>query len=61
MLLYEYLLGGEHEFEPGRAGGGGDNLPHLSLLEHKLEAIREVNKEGDRRPIPLGKGSCRLK
>ncbi len=32
-----------------------DSLPHLSLLERKLQVVKQMNMETDRRPVPLGK------
>jgi hypothetical protein len=37
---------------------GSDSLPHLSLLQRKLQAVKQMNMETDRKPVPLGK--CRF-
>jgi hypothetical protein len=34
---------------------GSDSLPHLSLLQRKLQAVKQMNMETDRKPVPLGK------
>ena len=45
---------GDNEFHPGRSRGGGDSLPHLNLLERKLEMLKKMNQENERKPIPQG-------
>ena len=56
MICKYQNSGGEHAFQGNRVGGEGmgDPLPHISILENKLEALREVNKAGVRAPIPQG-------
>ena len=42
-------------FPPVIRSSCSDSLPHLSLLERKLQAVKQMNTETDRKPIPLGK------
>lgn len=45
---------GEHEFHPGRSRRGGEALTHIAMLESKLDILKNLNKETERTPIPLG-------
>ena len=43
------------EFHPGRLKSSDcDNNSQLTLLEKKLEIVKQMNKESSRLPIPLG-------
>ena len=46
---------GDSEFHPGRSRRGGEALTHIALLERKLDILKNLNKETDRKPIPPGK------
>ena len=44
------------EFHPGRVKNQeNDSNSQLTLLEKKLEIVKQMNKESSRLPIPLGK------
>lgn len=46
----------DSEFHPGKARSScKDSLPHLSLLERKLQAVKQMNMETDRKPVPSDK------
>ena len=54
-FLQHFSPHSDTEFHPGRLKSPDcDNNSQLTLLEKKLEIVKQMNKESSRLPIPLG-------
>lgn len=49
------LVAPQTEFHPGQSPTATETLPHLSLLEDKLQVLRQMNHETSRKALPRDK------